>query len=130
MRSHPLQTDKLRFLIVDDSQSFCRVMHQMIESHAQWLVVAEAHDGQEAIRFAESFSPEVVLMDVVMPIINGIRATKQIRKNTCNAHIIMFSAYHEEEFRVKSLQAGADHFVWKEELTATRLEQMLGAELE
>ncbi len=116
---------RLWFLIADDSASFCRVLRQIVESHSQWGVAAEVHDGKAAVQWVQLYSPDIVLMDIVMPVVNGIHAARQIKQNTPAVRIITFSAYHEEEFRMKALQAGADYFIWKEELTETSLEQMV-----
>ncbi len=114
-----------RFLIVDDSKDFCRILRGIVESQPGWSVLAECHDGEEALRLAKAYAPDVMLMDVVMPVKNGIQATKSIQQMALSTHVILFTAFHDEEFRYKGLQAGADYFVWKEELNAANLKRMI-----
>ncbi len=61
----------LRFLIADDNAAYCAVLCRMIESRPDWSVVAEANDGAQAVRLAAQFAPDVVLIDVNMPMMNG-----------------------------------------------------------
>ena len=119
------QADTLTFLVVDDYGAFRRILRQMVESHPHWSVLAEARDGQEAVQLAMACCPQVVLMDVVMPVMNGIEATRRIKQSLPETRVIMFSAHHEEEFQRKSLQAGADYFLWKEELDEACLERIV-----
>lgn len=115
----------LRFLIADDHDMFRQLIRQMVESHPGWSVLAEARDGQEAVQLARIFSPDVALMDVVMPAHNGIEATRMIKQSDPSICVILFSAHHEEEFRASGLAAGADYFVWKEQLDDASLEHMI-----
>jgi len=115
----------LSFVIADDSKAFRRILRQIVESHPDWSVVAEAQDGQDAVQLARVYFPNVVLIDVVMPTMNGIEAAKRIKQIVPNTRIIAFSAHHEEEFRFKGLQVGADYFVWKEELDGASLSRMV-----
>jgi DNA-binding NarL/FixJ family response regulator len=126
MNENNLRFGRKDFLIVDDNRTFRRALRRMVESHPQWFVVAEACDGREAVQLAQLHSPDVVLIDIVMPVMNGVEATKRIKQYASATRVIAFSAYHEEEFRVQGIQAGADYFVWKEELDGTSLEYMLG----
>ncbi len=114
-----------RFLIVDDNPGFRKILRGMVESHLQWSVLGEAADGRAAVELARADPPDIVLMDVVMPVLNGIQATKQIKHLYPATRIIVFSAYPEEEFRQQSLRAGADFFISKEELDEKKLGQML-----
>ena len=117
----------LTFLVVDDYGTFRNILRQMVESHSHWSVVAEAPNGLEAVQLALMYHPNVVLMDVVMPMMNGIEAAKRIKQNLLDVCVIMFSAHHEEEFQHRSLQAGADYFILKEEMNETSLERFIRA---
>lgn len=112
----------VRFLIVDDHDAFRLILRQMVESHPRWSILAEARDGGEAIRLAQEYLPDVILMDVVMPIMNGIEATGQIHQLLPESRVILFSAYHEDEFVLSGMQAGAVCLIWKDQLSEANLE--------
>lgn len=115
------------FIIVDDNQAFLRILRNIVEAHPQWQVLAEGRDGQEAVQLTRQHLPDVVLLDVVMPGMNGIQAAKQIKQLAPMTRIIVFSAYREEEFRLKALEVGAEYFVWKEDLDVRSLELMMAS---
>lgn len=116
----------VRFLIVDDHAAFRLILRQMVESHPHWSVLAEARNGYEGTLLAQTHSPDVILMDVVMPIMNGIEATRQIHQLAPNSRIILFSAYHEEEFVLSGMLAGAVGLIWKDQLDESSLEDIVG----
>lgn len=115
----------LTYLLVDDSAYYRQILRQMVETHSNWTVVAEADDGAEAIRLASECLPDVVLMDVSMPRMNGIEATRHIKCTAPRTCVIAFSGYHDEEFQRASLRAGADRFLHKEDLDAKSLTRLM-----
>ncbi len=115
----------LRSLIADDNATYRQILRQMIEAHPGWSVVAEAGDGAEAVRLATECSPEIVLVDVNMPVMDGIEATRRIKIVVPQTRVIAFSGYPDEEFRRASLQAGADYYLHKEDLNAESLTQLI-----
>ncbi len=120
-----LSTRVRTFLIVDDNDGFREILRGIVTSHQDWSVLAEAPNGLEAVQQARTHAPHVVLMDVSMPVMNGIQAAKQIKQSNPATRIVLFSVYHEEEFRLKGLQAGAEYFVWKDELNGQKVEQIV-----
>ena len=119
------RNNAVRFLIVDDHDAFRLILCQMVESNPNWSVVAEARDGCEAVRMAQTCLPDVVLMDVVMPVMNGIEATNRIHQLAPKSHVILLSAYHEEEFLLSAIQAGAIRLIWKDQLNENSLEDIV-----
>lgn len=115
----------LRFLIADDNAAYCAVLCQMIESRPDWSVVAEANDGAQAVRLAAQFAPDVVLIDVNMPVMNGIVAIQRIKHVVPWARAIAFSGYDDEEFHEASLRAGADCYLRKEDLDLENLSRLI-----
>jgi DNA-binding NarL/FixJ family response regulator len=115
----------LEFVIADDAQSYRRILRQIILSRPEWLVVGEAADGVEALRLVAAHHPDIVLLEVNMPELNGIEATRRIKQLAPETHVLVFSSYDEEEFRRESLLAGADYFLRKEELDADKLSNVL-----
>lgn len=117
----------LAFLLADDSASYRHTLRQLIQSRPHWSVVAEAGDGAETVRLAAECAPDVVLMDIHMPVMNGIEATRRIKGAAPRTRVIAFSGYPDEEFHRASLQAGADHFLRKEDLSAESLARLIAA---
>src|SRR3982751_1346794 len=107
-------TDAIRVLICDDHALFRRGLIMVLESEEGIDVVAEAEDGEEAIAKAEEFAPDVVLMDVRMPRVSGIEATRQIRDVIPTAKILMLTVSDEEEDLYEAIKAGANGYLLKE----------------
>lgn len=104
--------DHINILIVDDAP-FIREILKKILLKAGHNVVGEAEDGNEAIRLALETNPDIILMDIVMPIKSGIEATKEILERQPGAKIIMLSTIDQEHMIHRSMEAGALDFVQK-----------------
>ncbi len=107
-------TDAIRVLICDDHALFRRGLIMVLESEDGIEVVAEAEDGEEAIRKAEEVAPDVVLMDVRMPRMSGIEATRAIADAVPTAKILMLTVSDEEEDLYEAVKAGATGYLLKE----------------
>lgn len=106
----------MRILIADDHQMFRQGLRLLLESQPDVEVVAEAGDGRTALQMAAEHAPEVVVMDVSMPDLNGIDATRQILANAPPGkmpHIIALSAHADQHFAEQMLAAGACGYVLK-----------------
>lgn len=114
----------LHFLIVDDHDSARKMLRQMVSNHPTWKVVGEATNGIEAIAKLEQ-EPDVVLMDIVMPAMDGLEAVQRIKRIRPNTIVILTTAYRDQEFRARSLEAGADGFVLKDDLMIDALQRIL-----
>lgn len=101
------------------------MLREMVAAHPGWQVVGEAGDGLEATRLAAECAPDIVLMDVVMPEMNGIQATRRIKATAPETRVILFSGYANHGFRQGSREAGADFFIQKEDLTAQALGEIV-----
>jgi two-component system NarL family response regulator len=106
--------DAIRVLICDDHALFRRGLIMVLESEDGIEVVAEAEDGEEAIRKAEEAAPDVVLMDVRMPRMSGIEATRAIAEAVPTAKILMLTVSDEEEDLYEAVKAGATGYLLKE----------------
>jgi DNA-binding NarL/FixJ family response regulator len=111
-RSRP--GDVIRVLIVDDHALFRRGLKMVLESEDGIEVVAEAEDGEDAISKAEENAPDVVLMDVRMPKVSGIDATRAIADVIPTAKILMLTVSDEEEDLFEAIKAGASGYLLKE----------------
>ena len=103
----------IRVLLVDDHTALRQALRLMLESSEGITVVGEATDGREAVELATNLHPDVVLMDVMMPGLNGIEATRRITRMSPGTRVIVFTAYLEPERLVRALRAGAAGYVVK-----------------
>ena len=104
---------KTRILIVDDHRVFREGLKALIDSHADMEVVGEAHNGQEAIAMARQLLPDVILMDVKMPVLDGIEATRRILAERPRVRILALSMYGDGNFISGMMQAGASGYILK-----------------
>ncbi len=107
-------TDVIRVLIADDQALFRRGLYVVLGTEEHIEVVAEAEDGEAAIAKAEELAPDVVLMDVRMPRINGIEAARQIRDILPSTRILMLTVSDEEDDLYEAIKAGANGYLLKE----------------
>lgn len=101
-----------RILIVDDA-AFMRMMIKDILSKNGYEVVGEAENGMKAVEKYKELKPELVLMDITMPEMDGIQAVKAIKAADANAKIVMCSAMGQQAMVIESIQAGARDFIVK-----------------
>jgi DNA-binding NarL/FixJ family response regulator len=102
-----------RLLLADDHAVVRRGLRQLIEAHPGWYVCAEAANGREAVALAQEFAPDVALLDVAMPELNGIEATRRIRSSSSHTEVLIFSMYDADHLVHEALKAGARGFVLK-----------------
>src|SRR5437764_2597448 len=103
----------IRILIADDHTVVAEGLKHLIEAQADLQVVAIVGDGREAVRIAKESAPQVVLMDLSMPELNGADATRAIVENDPKCRVIMLSMYAEPEYVRRALKAGAAGYVLK-----------------
>lgn len=99
-------------LIVDDA-AFMRMMIKDILSKNGYIVIGEAENGVRAVEQYKELNPDLVIMDITMPEMDGIQAVKQIKSLSSNAKIIMCSAMGQQAMVIESIQAGARDFIVK-----------------
>jgi len=122
----------IKILVVDDHEIVRRGLRRLIEGHSGWKVCGEAGDGKEAIEKTLALKPDLVLMDISMPIMNGIEATRQIRRLSPETKIVILSLHDDRAIATKAKEAGADAYVVKTSPCDTVLGAMatvLGEEL-
>ena len=103
----------VRILLADDNDSFRCLLTSFLGSHVGFEVVGEAEDGLEAVRQAERLSPDLVLMDLEMPIKDGFEATSEIKRRRSRTRVVILSAYSSEVYRRAAREFGADGFIDK-----------------
>jgi len=104
----------IRLLLVDDHQVVREGLKRMLESEKDIQVVGEAVNGEDAITQAERLSPDVVLMDIKMPDIDGIAATRQLKQKMPDVKVIMLTLYDDSEYVTQAIEAGASGYILKD----------------
>jgi DNA-binding NarL/FixJ family response regulator len=115
--------NKIRILLADDHTILREGIRSLIEDEPDMEVVGEAEDGQSAVKMASQLVPDVVLLDIAMPLLNGLEATRQIRHALPNVKVLALTMHDNEEYIREILAAGALGYILKD--TAAR--ELLGA---
>ena len=106
--------DKYRILIAEDHALFREGTRSLLNASGEFEIVGEAGDGAEAIRLFQELLPDLVLMDLSMPKVDGIRAMKGIKKDFPKAKILVLTVHSADEYVYSALRAGADAYVLKD----------------
>jgi two-component system nitrate/nitrite response regulator NarL len=112
----------ITILLVDDHSYIRKGIHYLLESLEYIEVVATADNGIEAVAKARLYQPDIVIIDISMPLMNGIEATRKIRENCHATRVLALSIYDDPLFVKNAVQAGASGYVLKEGLPAELLE--------
>jgi DNA-binding NarL/FixJ family response regulator len=103
----------VRILIADDHEVVRRGMRVLLESHPDWEVVGETANGREAVELAAALAPDVVVLDIPMPGLNGLEATRRIRSAVPGAEVLVLTVHESEQVVREVLDAGARGYVLK-----------------
>lgn len=106
----------IRILLADDHTVVRDGLRALLEKQADMTVVAEAGDGRESVRLAEEHTPDVVVMDIAMPNMNGIEATRRILEQNPACAVVILSMHQDESYVLRSLKAGAKGYLLKDSL--------------
>jgi two-component system response regulator NreC len=106
-------SDPIQVLIVDDHTIFRSGLNLLLSSESDIEVVGECGDGNEAIEVASSLKPDVVLMDVGMPVVNGFEATRRIKEINPEIDILVLTMHRSDEYFFNMLEAGASGYILK-----------------
>jgi NarL family two-component system response regulator LiaR len=110
-------------LLVDDHAVVRQGVRFFLESQEEFTIVGEAESGETAVKLAAEQIPDVVLMDLVMPEMDGVEATRQVKKISPRSQIVVLTSYHDDEYIFPALQAGAISYILKD----TRMEELAEA---
>jgi two-component system, NarL family, response regulator LiaR len=116
---------RIRVLIADDHRMFAEALEAILASDDRLAVAGHAGDGAEAVRLALKTRPDVVLMDIAMPVMDGLQATKQIRKQWPTACVLMLTGSNSRTDVDRAREAGAAGYVTKERIAAELIDAIL-----
>ena len=122
--AHPVP-QKYRVLIADDHRMFAQALEAILASDDRLEVAAHAGDGAEAVQLALKVRPDVILMDIAMPVMDGLQATKQIRKQWPTACVLMLTGSNSRIDVDRAREAGAAGYVTKERIAAELIDAIL-----
>jgi len=109
-----LQIKPITVLLAEDNVSFRKSVKALIETDEDIDVVGEAKNGREAVELALDLQPEVVVMDIAMPVLNGLQAAHQIRGKSSSIRVIMLSAHPDPEYIEQAFKCGAFGYLIKQ----------------
>src|SRR5579872_5242122 len=104
----------IRILLADDHTVMRRGLRLLLESQPGFIVVGEASDGRQAVEQAEASSPDVVVLDIAMPNLNGIEAAQRIVSQLPHTAIVVLSMHSDESYVLRALKAGAKGYLLKD----------------
>ena len=113
---------KIRVLIADDHRLFAEALDAILASEPEIEVVGRAGNGEEAVERALELQPDVILMDIAMPLVDGVEATKRIREHVPGACILMLTGSNSRADVARARDAGAAAYVTKDRIAAQLIE--------
>jgi DNA-binding NarL/FixJ family response regulator len=114
--------DELRVLLGDDHAVLRQGLRKILEDRRDWRVVAEAGNGRDAVRAAIEITPDVAVLDIGMPLLNGVEATRQIVRRAPSVRVLILSMHSEQAYVTQAVQAGARGYLLKESAGAELIE--------
>ncbi len=112
----PARNRPIRIMLVDDSEAFLAAAEALVEHEPALVLAGTARNGEEALAEAERLEPDLVLIDAFMPVMDGLEATRKLKRRSHAPWVVVISLHDDEALRLESWAAGADGFVGKSRL--------------
>ena len=106
----------IKAIIIDDDRKFLQRINGFLSSNNSIEVVGEAYNGLDVIKLCKDLHPDIVIMDIRMPVMDGIQATKILKDEFPNIKVIILTVFDLNEYRAASIKAGATGYVLKKEM--------------
>jgi len=106
--------EQIRILLAEDHANFRKSLKTLIESDKDFEVVGEAKDGKQAVKLAGELQPDIVIMDIGMPLLNGLEATRQVMTRNPSTRVLILSSYSEPEYIKKAMEVGVSGYLIKQ----------------
>src|SRR5262245_24768292 len=106
--------NKLRIFLGDDHRLVRQGFRMILESRPDWEIVGEASDGREAVRQVEALKPDIAILDIGMPLLNGIEAARHITREGSRTRVMILSMHLNEAYVTTALKAGASGYLLKD----------------
>ncbi|SRR5258708_4498572 len=103
-------------LIVDDSNLIRRMLRAWLEQHSEWVICGEAENGKIAVERAEELRPDIVILDLQMPVMNGLEAAREITRHSPSTAIVMFTVHSSNQLLVEARAVGVREVVSKADM--------------
>lgn len=104
----------IKVLIADDQEIVCEGLKKILQSDPELKVIGTAHNGQQALELIEHQRPDLVLMDLQMPIMNGVQAIRQLRKTDPDLPVLVLTTYTDDKWLFDAIRAGANGYLLKD----------------
>jgi DNA-binding NarL/FixJ family response regulator len=105
---------KIKILLVDDQALFREALRTLLSMQPEFEIIGEAGNGAEAVRLAKQFVPDIVLMDLQMPVLDGVAATRRLREDLPGCRVIALTTFDDDEYVFEGLRAGAVGYLLKD----------------
>ena len=116
----------IKVIVCDDQEIVCQGLTTIINSDPKIEVVATAHDGTELLPMLEKFQPDLILMDLKMPVMNGVQATQRIRQTFPQIKILILTTYDDDEWLFDAIRGGASGYLLKDTPASTLIQAIKG----
>lgn len=103
----------VRILVADDIAPWRRRIRAILQARPEWQVIGEACDGLQAFQMTKDLLPDIVVLDIGMPVLNGIEAAKRIRQGSPGSRIIFATQNNDADIRIEALASGAEGYLLK-----------------
>jgi DNA-binding NarL/FixJ family response regulator len=118
-------TESIQVLIADDHRLFAQALEAILATDSRIAIAGHARDGREAVELARSLQPDVILMDIAMPIMDGFQATKQIVKDNSGASVLMLTGSNSRTDVDRARKSGAAGYVTKDRIAAELIDAIV-----